>query len=254
MQIRLNPSIFDFVASAMKQSRETIDSCVESFTYSFFLDLVHPESTEAELLKAIQRLIHSELLAIKNSGVGHVSGLLHESYVLKNMLRHYLKRRNQRKYMKLIFKKGLRDIIHNQEMIKNIKLDPKQIYLDELKKEKVFARNSVPVISKEKKGFFNKKKDSKKFETVEKIEKPFENISTEDAMHNEEVYKIVVDRSFHIIEHCKSLLKGIYNNVDTMPFGLRWICKQMIFLIQETVPDVKEIEKFTLLGNFLFTN
>jgi GTPase-activator protein for Ras-like GTPase/Vacuolar sorting protein 9 (VPS9) domain len=253
MQIRLNPEIFMFITTSMKQSRETMDSCVESFAYSYFLDLVHPESTEAELLEAIQNLIRSELIALKETG--HVSGLLHESYVLRNMLRHYLRRRNQRKYMKLIFKKGLRDIIHNQDTIKNLKLDPKLIYNEEIKKEKYVARNSVPEITKEKKekkSFF-KRRESKKTDPFEP-EKHFESISTEDAMHNDEVYKIVVDRSFQIIEHCKSLLEGIYSNVDTMPFGLRWICKQMILLIQEITPEVNDVEKFTLLGNFIFTN
>ena len=101
----------------MKQNKETMESCAESFSYSFFLDLVHPESTEAELLDAIKNLIKLELHGLKHTG--HISGLLHESYVLRNMLRHYLRRRNQRKYMKLIFKKSLRDIVLNQEMIKS---------------------------------------------------------------------------------------------------------------------------------------
>ena len=251
MQIRLNPEIFNFITASMKQNRETLDSCVESFAYSFFLDLVHPESTEAELLKAIKNLIRLELLGLQSSG--NVSSLLQESYVLRSMLRHYLKRRNQRKYMKLIFKKSLRDIIHNQEMIKNLRLDPKQIYIEEIIKEKnPPPRNSVPAPFNDKRS--GKRRESKKVDNSERLsEKPFENISTEDAMHNEEVYKIIVERSFIIIMHCKSLLNGIYNNVDTMPFGLRWICKQMIISIQEIVPGVSESEKFTLLGNFLFT-
>ena len=253
MQIRVNPEIFYFITTAMKQNKETMESCAESFSYSFFLDLVHPESTEAELLDAIKNLIKLELHGLKHTG--HISGLLHESYVLRNMLRHYLRRRNQRKYMKLIFKKSLRDIVLNQEMIKSNKLDPREIYIEEMSKNAYMSRNSLPTNIKEKKGIFNKKsRKSKILEATEKIiEKPFENISIEDAMHNEEVYRVVVERSFKIIEHCRSLLNGIYDNVDTMPFGLRWICKQMMILIEEIVPEVSEVEKFTLLGNFLFT-
>lgn len=232
----------------MKRGGEGADSCVESFTYSFFLDLVHPESTEAELLNAIKNLIRTEIKALK----GHVSSLLHESYVLRNMLRHYLKRRNQRKYMKLVFKKGLRDIIHNQDTIKKMRLDPREIYNEIMRKEVNFARNSVPVNVKGKGGFF-KRRESKQTEE-EKIPFIVENISVEDAMHNEEVYKIVLDRSFQIIDHCRTLLQGIYQNVDTMPFGLRWICQQMMSEIQEHCPDVSDTDKFTLLGNFLFTN
>lgn len=252
LQIRLKPEIFSFIATSLKQYRENIDSCIESFSYSFFLDLVHPENTEEDLLNRIKNLIESELSAVKSSGSGHVSAILHESLVLRNMLRHYLKRRNQRKYMKLIFKKGLREIMNNQDLIKNLKLDPKLIYTEMFKKQEP-VRNSVPQPPKERRSIF--RRESKKFEPLEKDlkESTPETITTEDAMHNEEVYKILVDRSNQIASHCRTLLQGIYDNVDTMPFGLRWICKQMIFLIQRIFPDVGELEKITLLGNFLFT-
>lgn len=249
MHIRQNPEIFNFIATNLKQSRESLDTCIESFSYSFFLDLVHPEATEADLLKAIRNLIKSELLVVKNSGQGHVSAILHESPVLRNMLRHYLKKRNQRKYMKLIFKTGLRNIIHDQDLIKTLKFDPKQIYYELKKDELIPGRTSIGSQGKEKRGIF--RRESKKFESVEKIVQ--QEISTEDAIHNEDVYKIIVDRSNQLAVHCKGLLQGIYENVETMPFGLRWICKQMIILIQEIFPNVTEDDKHTLLGNFFFT-
>lgn len=249
MHIRQNPEIFNFIATSLKQCREPLESCIESFSYSFFLDLVHPETSETELLRGIRNLIQSELLAVKNSGQGYVSAILHENPVLRNMLRHYLKKRNQRKYMKLIFKSGLRDIIHNQDLIKTLKLDPKQIYFELKKNSQNPGRVSVTSSNKEKRGLF--RRESKKFESEEKIVQ--EEISTEDAMHNEEVYKVLVDRSSQLAAHCKGLLQGIYENVETMPFGLRWICKQMIILIQEIFPNVTEDDKHTLLGNFFFT-
>ena len=252
LQIRSNPEIFTFLASAMKQCREPLESCIESLTYSFFLDLIHPENSETDLLNTIKNLIRSELISIRNSQMsGHVSGLLHESVVLKNMLRHYLKKKNQRKYMKLIFKKGLREIIHNQDLIKTIKLDPKLIYIELHKKEIIMQRNSLGSLSTKDKRV-STGRSSKKIEVVEK--NPFESIKTEDAMHNEDVYRILVERSSQLAHHCKILLQGIYDNVETMPFGLRWICKQMIISIQEIVPDVSEEEKHTLLGNFLFAH
>jgi hypothetical protein len=257
--IRQKPEIFNFIATSLKQCRDPIDSCTESFSYSFFLDLVHPEKTEEDLLNRTKSLIESELLALKTSGSGHISAILHESLVLRNMLRHYLKRRNQRKYMKLIFKKGLREIINNQDVIKSLKLDPKVIYAEVFKKEEkvepahqslpvgrrsIFRRDSKSRVSIDKQRSIDKQKSK---------ENPTDNISTEDAMHNEDVYRILVERSSQVIVHCKILLQGIYDNIDTMPFGLRWICKQMIFLIQTIFPSVGEVEKHTLLGNFLFT-
>ena len=95
----------------MKQSKTVQESCVDSFSYGFFLDLVHPESTETDLLNAIKGLLRSEIMEIKK--YENISNLLHDNYVLRGMIRNYLKKKNQRKYMKLIFKKGLQlSLIH----------------------------------------------------------------------------------------------------------------------------------------------
>ena len=243
--------MFSFLASCLKQSRDPIESCTESFAYSFFLDLIHPENFETDLLNAVKNLIRSELLSLRNSqNSGHLSSLLQESPVLRGMLRHYLKKKNQRKYMKMIFKNGLREIIHNQDIIRTNKLDPKMIYAELFKRETALQRNSIGPSVKDK-----RTSTSRSSKRIEIPEKPiFESISTEDAMHNEEVYKILVERSNQLSAHCRILLQGIYDNVETMPFGLRWICKQMIKSIEELIPNVSEDEKHTFLGNFLFTH
>lgn len=56
-----------------------------------------------------------------------------------------------------------------------------------------------------------------------------------------------------IINHCRLILDSIYSNVNTMPYGVRWVCKTMNDLIIERFPDVSELDRNSMLGTFLFT-
>lgn len=246
LQIRTNPEIFLFISSSCRQRRDKIDSLVESFGFSFFLDLVHPENTELELLNAIHNILQEELLYLRDSG--HVSNLLNENLVLRKMLILYMKRKNQRKYMKLVFKKSLREIIHDQERIKELVLDPKQIYKAEAEKNRVFLREDPAPIKKRSSGLFRRKVKEEKKEEIMPIE-----VTDAEAMANQQVIELIEGRSQVIIDHCKSLLEELYKNVRTMPYGLRGICKKLIELIDEHVPGVSEADKYSLLGNMLFT-
>mmetsp|Transcript_25716 Transcript_25716/g.25274 ORF Transcript_25716/g.25274 Transcript_25716/m.25274 type:complete len:402 (+) Transcript_25716:292-1497(+) len=230
-----------------RQRKDNIDSLVESFSYSFFLDLVHPENTELELLNAIHRLIKEELTELSSSG--HVSNLLNENLLLRKMLILYMKRKNQLKYMKLVFKKPLREIIHDQERIKDLKLDPKLIYRIETERLKSFQREE-PSPPKKKSLFGSKKK----VKVEQKDASPaVVEVTDEEALQNIQVKELIEGRSQVIISQCKQLLQALYKNVRTMPYGLRGICKKMIDLIDVLVPGVSEADKFSLLGNMLFT-
>lgn len=209
---------------------------------------MHPENTELELLNAIHRTIKEELTHL--CGTGHVSNLLNENLVLKKMLIMYMKRKNQLKYMKLVFKRPLREIIHDQDTIKELKLDPKAIYKLVTESFENFHKED-PSPPKKKLGFFGSKKKVKN----EVKSMPFSPVEVTDAeaYGNPQVKDIVAGRSFVIIDHCKSLLQELYRNVRTMPYGLRGICKKMNDLIDELVPGSPESDKFNLLGNMLFT-
>lgn len=246
LNIRSSHEMFRYIAFCCRQRMDNIDSLVESFAYSFFLDLVHPENAELELVQVIHDVLESELLYLKDRG--HISNLLNENYVLRNFLKLYTKRRNQRKYMKLVFKKPLREIILDQDSIKDLKLDPRKIYLAEKEKFAMFKTEEVTQVKKRKSFFGTTKKPKSK-----PVEEPVREVTEEEALEMPQVMDIIKARSEIIISHCKSLLDSLYKNVRTMPHGLRGICRKMIELIDKITPGVLEREKFSLLGNFLFT-
>ena len=218
--IRSNSEIFNFIAQNCRQSLKGAENLIESFGYSFFLDLIHPENTELELVNVMHRLIYSELTFLAKS-TGGIGNLLNENFVLKNMLRLYMKRKNQRKYMKLVFRKPLREIIHDQETMKELKLEPKQIYKTET--ERMMKYNNEEVIPPQltKKGFFGGSVSTRKLKPSKEAQKI--EITEEEALSHPQVKNIIEARSEIIINHCKSLLVALYKNVRTMPFGLRGI-------------------------------
>lgn len=246
--IRSNPEIFNFISLTCRQPKDGVSNLVESFGYSFFLDLIHPENTELELVNVMHRLINSELKFLVKTG-GNINNLLNENFVLKNMMRLYMRRKNQRKYMKLVFRKPLREIIHDQETMKELKLEPKGIYKTETERMMKYNNEDVVPVQQKKKSFFGSSKKLKPVKEVQKVE-----VTDEEALSHPQVKSIIEARSEIIINHCKSLLNALYKNIRTMPFGLRGICKRMVEWIQELVPDCEEKTIFNLLGVFLFTS
>ena len=247
--IRSNPEIFNFISQSCRQPKDGTASLIESFGYSFFLDLIHPENTELELVNVMHRLIHSELEFLVSTG-GNINNLLNENFVLKNMLRLYMRRKNQRKYMKLVFRKPLREIIHDQETIKELKLEPKAIYKAENERMMKYNNEEVVQVPQKKKSFFGgSSKKAKPVKEVQKIE-----VTEEEALSHPQVKSIIEARSEIIINHCRSLLNALYKNVRTMPFGLRGICKRMALWIEGLEKKQDEKTVFNLLGIFLFTS
>jgi hypothetical protein len=101
-QLRKNPEVFNLVVACTPSTSRDLDLLVESFSFSFFEDLMNPENSEVELLKVIHQLIKLEFQRNEN-----ITQVFNESVssVLSKVLVLYTKRRSQRKYLKLLFKK-----------------------------------------------------------------------------------------------------------------------------------------------------
>lgn len=77
-------------------------------------------------------------------------------------------------------------------------------------------------------------------------------ITAEEAAKNPNVQAIIGPRIETLTEICQSFLNIIYNNIDLVPYGIRWICKQIKFLTRRRFPDVSADDISTLIGAFFF--
>jgi Ras GTPase-activating-like protein IQGAP2/3 len=82
-------------------------------------------------------------------------------------------------------------------------------------------------------------------------------VTSEDAARNPEVQAIIAPRMKTIMEIAASILSVLINSVDQIPYGIRWICKQIrslakvfIYLTQRKFPNSTEAQKCSLIGGF----
>ena len=246
--IRNNPDIFRLVVESSNHSLPHLDLLVETFAFSFFEDLMNPQNSEAELLKVMELLIELDLKRGQ-----HITDIFNEgaSSVLSKMLTNYTKRRSQRKYLKLLFKKPLLKLVHDAE--KDFTIRPKDIYLEVLRNREKFAQVAEDPTPK-KSSFFGVFKSQKK-------EKPPKKTNTDESpdhdaefyMNDSEVSFRIEHKSNKIIEFTHILLESIYENVGKMPYGLRWVCRVLSDLIRKQEPESTEMDRNIMLGTLLFT-
>jgi hypothetical protein len=253
--IRNDPSAFNLIVSCCDTNLPFLDMLAESFTYSFFEDLMNPEGTELELLKVLRALMQIEFKRHP-----HTSDIFNEnvSSVLGKILTIYTKRRPQRKYLRLVMKKPLMKIMNGEEC--DLSLDPKTIYQRlNLRRDTIIKMDSpVRLLTPRGQGHRSSWFSSRASETIQVIverERSYEDMHDssyylEDTNVREQIDLV----SSKLIEHCRLILSYVYSNVHNMPYGVRWICKSICELTAErSKGQDSEAEQRMMLGTFLFT-
>ena len=244
LALRNSPQAFSIVVENITPTIPNLELLVESFAFSFFEDLMNPENSELDLLKVIQALIKLEFNRRE-----HITAIFDEdsSSVLSKMLVFYTKRRSQRKYMKLLFKKKLLALVFKDTH--DFTIDLASIYKMAHKNLVEVQADTSPKKKKKTKLFGIFRMNSKEEKPDQKHEVEIDPaVYTDDA----QVWAVVQDISERICEACGTLLESIYSNVRTMPYGLRWVCKTLSDVLKETSPDSSEHDRNVMLGTFLF--
>lgn len=235
--LRNSPESVELLVSCIPPNAAHLDLLSESFAFSFFQDLMHIESTELELLKVIKKLLWSEFEKFESP-----SDIFNEnvSAVLGKVLTLYTKHRSQRKYLNLLFRKPLIKIV-SESKPQELQLDTRRIYQRILDKQ-LRAKKTVDSFARS--SFFRKK--TRASVTTDEYSE------LENYIEHPEVQRQVNEYSEKVISTCKLLLKSIYENVNRMPHGVRWLCKCIAELAAEN-GKTDEVERNSLLGTFLFT-
>lgn len=250
--LRNDSEVFNLVVRLCPPNMRHLELFAESCAYSFFEDLMNPENSELELLKAVKSVMdlefrsHTSICDIFNENV---------STVLGKILTIYTKRRTQRKYLRLIFKKTMVKIVHSEE--RDLRLDPRSVYRRIQAKTRAMQVEAIPEEPKKKKSFFasifsSSDKNKKLMAQSQLITRDIEEFDNEYFLENREVKARISVQSEIIITYCKHLLKPIYDNVKTMPHGIKWLCRWISELSQQT-REVSVQERNIMLGTFLFT-
>lgn len=75
-------------------------------------------------------------------------------------------------------------------------------------------------------------------------------VTSEEAERNPDVVQIIQARIVTLMEIAASFLSIILSSIDQVPYGIRWICKQIKSLTKRKFPEVDETQICALIGGF----
>lgn len=88
-----------------------------------------------------------------------------------------------------------------------------------------------------------------------KTQKPWplkRSVTSEIAWSNSYVQDLIKPRTEHLKYITKHFLKRITDNFDEVPYGIRWICKQLAELGQEYFPNANRYQIGSIVGGYLY--
>lgn len=106
--------------------------------------------------------------------------------------------------------------------------------------------------------FFAKKKVQE--EILDKLEQQHGQVpagyskssTAEEAAADPHVQSLIQPRLKTLMNVADSFLTTIINSLDQVPYGIRWICKQIRSLTKRKYPDASEYAISSLIGGFFF--
>ncbi|CAG8528308.1 5371_t:CDS:10, partial [Diversispora eburnea] len=77
-------------------------------------------------------------------------------------------------------------------------------------------------------------------------------VTPDVAAANPDVQSIIAPRITMLMEIANSFLQTIIDSIEQVPYGIRWICKQIRSLTKRKYPDCTEFAICSLIGGFFF--
>lgn len=77
-------------------------------------------------------------------------------------------------------------------------------------------------------------------------------VAPEVASEHPDVQAIIAPRLTMLMEIANAFLTTIINAIDEVPYGIRWICKQIRSLTKRKYPDASDFAICSLIGGFFF--
>ncbi|KAJ8663464.1 hypothetical protein O0I10_000704 [Lichtheimia ornata] len=178
------------------------------------------ESREEHLLLSM----FQNVLAAQFETTTEFTSLLRANTPVSRMLTTYTRRGPGQSYLKSVLSERINQVLENKN--ENLQINPLKVQeeiLDQLEQE----HGELP-------------------EGVKK------STSAEEAATDPMVKAMVEPRLKRLMEIADSFLDTIIASLDSVPYGIRWICKQIRSLTKRKYPDASEYAICSLIGGFFF--
>lgn len=150
--------------------------------------------------------------------------LLRANTPVSRMMTTYTRRGPGQSYLKSVLAERINSLIEHKEL--NLEINPLKVY-DQMLQQIEEETGSLP-------------------------EELPRGISPEIAAANIDVQNIIAPRLAMLMEIANSFLMTIIESLNSVPYGIRWICKQIRSLTKRKYPEATDIAICSLIGGFFF--
>ena len=239
-RIRTTPKAFALLLSKVEPKGVEVELLLETVCLSFFEDLVNPETSELDLLQMLKEYVSKE---VQNSQ--QCDDLFSDSStsIAGRLLILYSQRRSQRRFIKQMLK---------QTLIRIINTDDRTLHLDEVRLTREVRAN--------RRNFYGSRLSSVELD-FSRMGKWVVDLEThsEDGMESvldnvdEEVTALMNQMIETLKRYTLLILDAFYNNIESMPFSMRWLCRVVSNSILRRSTRNSLRDRNLTLGTWVFT-
>ncbi|KYQ91046.1 RasGTPase-activating protein [Tieghemostelium lacteum] len=177
----------------------------------------YEEKEEHLLLSMFQKVLQEEFKEATSIG-----SLLRANTALTRMMTTYTRRGPGQQYLKQSLIKPLQNITNERDM--NLEVNPSTVYEAYINDYETKTGKPSPLKRK---------------------------VSPEECAQNPQVKEIIAPRIEKLISLGDAFLDSIIGSLDSVPYGIRWICKQIKELVEKKfAPNVTQSQTCGLIGGF----
>jgi Ras GTPase-activating-like protein IQGAP2/3 len=164
------------------------------------------------------------VLATQFESTIEFGSLLRANTPVSRMLTTYTRRGPGQSYLKCVLSSQINQLIEQKDL--NLQINPLKVY-DEIVTKMEVEQGSLPA-------GFNR------------------SVTPDIAALNQDVQALIQPRLHELIKIANQFLSIITDSLDQIPYGIRWICKQIKTLTKRKYPDATDSAISSLIGGFFF--
>jgi len=216
--LQKNPRYFAVIAQEV--SARDITEFVNTIIFDMYGDQFDT-SEERLLLTLFQKIIEANF---KRAGQkDDLGSLFRANTAVTMMLSSYARRGEGLNSLKKVFEEPLQDMVSNPAL--NLEVNPYKVYQEVIQSFEKKTNKAWPYAR---------------------------NVTTDKAWENPYVQELIKPRIAHLKYIAGHFLQRITENVEEIPYGIRWLCKQLAEMGQKYFPNATRYQIGSIVGSYIY--
>ncbi|SDA03086.1 BZ3501_MvSof-1269-A2-R1_Chr11g02874 [Microbotryum saponariae] len=225
-------------------SLSEIDTLLQTVMFTLYGNQY--ESREEHLLLTM----FQSVLSAQFETATEFGSLLRANTPVSRMMTTYTRRGPGQSYLKSVLAERINSLIEHKEL--NLEINPLKVGRQKAgprrSRTRTLTKRAVVLCSQVYEQMVNSILD----ETGELPEDLPRSVAPEVAAANPDVQNIIAPRLTMLMEIANSFLLTIMDSINSVPYGIRWICKQIRSLTKRKYPEATDYAICSLIGGFFF--